>query len=412
MSGLLLAVSIEFCGCDSVPDCARVRHTRIFSLPWVELLPQCSQCLTASEVTRLDHRRQTEQERTSGLGLPDNFASDRTVEQILRGEMEPSFDNTILPADDPSHPHLLGRSRIVEASARLAEPRPIPWSIPESVFFVYKGVSAGGETSQRTPAGTAFVVSVPAPRRGFVRFLVTARHVVDPRWANCAEPDPTSIEVRFNRRSGGVGYETIALQSDGRRRFLAPADTTADLAIIPLDQALGRRLEEYKFIDTPFRLLPSGRERLLLRPGLPVVTARLPQIPSDEPDTYPVFDAGTLATMPATSIDVQCGQPGDPPRDTLPPTKPLHVWFIDGGIPRGVSGSPVYTRLARAEGVAEATVLLGVQSVTWPDKGIVGITPSSVLADLIQSALQQHSLSMTLHHAPDSKQTGSLTSLY
>ncbi len=415
MSGILLAFSIEFCGCDSVRDCALVRHTQIYSLPWTELLQQCSQCLSASEVILLERRRQTEEERSSGLGLPSSFASDRTVEQALRGEMEPTFDNAAAPTAEGSYPPLLlARGRLTATASPPRETRTIPWAIPESVFFVYKHLPGQSDPSQRPPAATAFVVSVPAPRAapatraGFVRFLVTARHVVDPAWANCAEPEPASIDVRFNRRSGGVGYETIALEANGLRRFFTPSDPAADLAIIPLDQAIGPRLDEYKFLDTPFRMIPTGPETQLFHPGLPVMTARLSPGPSDDPDSYPVFDAGTLATMPAASIDVQCDRQSEARGDR----KPLHVWFIDGGIPRGVSGAPVYTALARGTNAAAGPVLLGIQSVTWPDKGIAGITPSSVLADLIRSALRENNVGAGPHRGFRPRQAESLASLY
>jgi len=406
LGGLLIALSLEVCGCNPVLDCARVRQTQIASLPWFQLMQQCSQCLTAREIARLERVWQTEQQRWSAIGLPTAFASNRTVEQALQGDMDIPVDTDSALDDSPSQPRL----RIRAATA--ISPPDQPWAIPESVFFVYTDPRRIDTLAPRTPAATAFVVSVPGPRRSVVRFLVTARHVVDPEWAHCAEPDPDSIDVRFNRRSGGVAYETIPLQSGRSRRFFTPSDPAADLAIIPLDQALGPRVDEYKIFDTPFRLLPSGRESQLLHPGLPVVTARLPQSPSDEIDAFPVFDAGTLATMPTASIEVQCGGPDDPLGDTQPPTKPLHVWLIDGGIPRGVSGSPVYTRLARAEGAAEATVLLGVQSVTWPDKGIAGITPSTVLADLIRSALRENQPGPASHRRLTPSQQGSLASLY
>jgi hypothetical protein len=406
LGGLLIAFSLEVCGCNPVLDCARVRHTQIASLPWFQLLQQCSQCLTIREVARLERGWQTEQQRWAGIGLPASFASNRTVEQALQGDMDIPVDTDSALDGSPSQPRLRTRS------TTSVSPPDQPWAIPESVFFVYTDLRRIDTLAPRTPAATAFVVSVPGPQRGLVRFLVTARHVVDPQWAHCAEPDPDAIDVRFNRRSGGVAYETIPLHSSGIKRFLTPSDPAADLAIIPLDQALGPRVEEYKIFDTPFRLLATGHESQLLHPGLPVVTARLPQFPSDEIDNYPVFDAGTLATMPTSSIEVHCGRPDDPLSDTQPPTKPLHVWLIDGGIPRGVSGSPVYTRLARAEGAAEATVLLGVQSVTWPDKGIAGITPSTVLADLIRSALRENKPGSAPHRRLTPNRQESLASLY
>lgn len=412
MSGILLAVSLEFCGCNTVRDCALLRQTPIAALPWSELLQECSQCLTAAEVATLADRRQREAESSAGLGLAGGFGGMQTVEQTLRGDSELSFDGSEPPDDGAPKPRILARRQLASAIAAPGEVRPVPWAIPESVFFVYKSLPRDGAPAQRTPAATAFVVSVPGEHGGTVRFLVTARHVVDPEWSRCAERDPASIDVRLNRRSGGVGYETIPLQSGGTRHFLTPSDPAADLAIVPLEQALGPRIEEYKFIDTPFDMLPSVVEGEHLRPGLPVVTARLSQDPSDEPDSYPVFDAGTLAALPTGSIEVQCGRSGAQVGGPQPRAKPLHVWFIDAGVPRGVSGAPVYTAVARGEGGSAVPVLLGVQSVTWPERGVAGITPSAVLAQLIQSALHRHGAGLDLHRGAEPKQQENRASLY
>ena len=46
---------------------------------------------------------------------------------------------------------------------------------------------------------------------------------------------------------------------------------------------------------------------------------------------------------------------------------------------------------------ATAPVLLGIQSVAWPDRGIAGITPSSALGDLIQSILQKSTLHLDFY---------------
>jgi hypothetical protein len=412
MIGILLAVSLEFCGCNTVRDCALVRQTQIASLPWSELLQECSQCLTAAEVATLEDRGQSEAERSAGLGLADGFVGTRTVEQTLRGDSDLSFDNPAPLDDGAMEPRRLARRRLAGAVGAPGDAHPVPWAIPESVFFVYHSLPREDGPAQRTPAATAFVVSVPEEHGGMVRFLVTARHVVDPQWARCTERDPASINVRFNRRSGGVGYETIPLQSGGARRFFTPTDPAADLAIVPLEQALGPRMEEYKFIDTPFGMLPNTAEGESFRPGLPVVTARLSQDRSDEPDSYPIFDAGTLAAMPATSVEVQCGRPGALGGDPQRRAKSLHVWFIDAGVPRGVSGAPVYTALARGEGGSGVPVLLGVQSVTWPERGVAGITPSAVLAELIQSALRRHDVGMNLRRGPEPKQQETRASLY
>lgn len=276
----------------------------------------------------------------------------------------------------------------------LREAKPLPWAIPESVFYVYSGRERGVADPNRQPVATAFVLSVPDRRHlSFVRFLVVARHVVDPKWADCPGENPASIDLRLNRRAGGIGYETIPLQSGARQRFLTPSDATADVAIIPLDRNLIANLNDYKFLDVPFRLLPTEAEANEFRPEQPVITARIPTWQAGGPGNFPVFDAGSLAEMPTEAVDVQCGGALEP----QPRAKPLHVWFINAGTPQGASGAPVYTAIARSAGVAKTPVLLGIQSIAWPDVGMVGITPSLVLRELIQTSLREKQANMDFY---------------
>ena len=304
---------------------------------------------------------------------------------------DPIDSETRLPSPPTSDDlRLLSRSVLNEA-------KPSPWAIPESVYFVYRSGQTGSGGFGRQPLATAFVLSVPGRRQHqFVRLLVTARHVVDPRWARCAETNPSSIDLRLNRRSGGVGYETVLLQSGRQRRFFTPSDSTSDVAVMLLDQVLIPNIEEYKFIDVPFRMLPTDAEVRQFRISQPVITARAEARRTIEMGNYPVFDGGVLAKMPTEAVNVQCG-------DVLeqhPRTKPLHLWLINAGAPDGVSGSPVYTAIARGITAEKRPVLLGVQSVAWPDQGLAGITPSSILGELIESALKGRSSGLDFTKGP------------
>jgi len=259
---------------------------------------------------------------------------------------------------------------------------------------------------RRSPLATAFVISVPAPgvdRDGLARFLVTARHVVDPQWARCSDRNPSTIDLRLNRRAGGVGYETVSLQSGTSPRFFTPSDPTADLAVIPLDSGLIANLDEYKFLDVPFRILISAADLPLLRLEQPVMTAGISTVPTEEPASFPVFDAGSLSTMPDEAVAVGCGGT----QLQRPPAKLLHVWFINAGVPPGVSGAPVFTSIARGADAIKTPVLLGVQSIVWSGNGMAGITPSPVLGDLIRSALRGIDYS-TGRGRPSSEGTASL----
>jgi hypothetical protein len=167
--------------------------------------------------------------------------------------------------------------------------------------------------------------------------------------------------------------------------------------VIPLEDGLIAHLDDYKVLDVPFRLLPTDAELRLITANQQIMTARLSVRPSGELGDYPVFDAGSLSKMPAEPVGVQCGVA----QGQQSPAKLLHVWFIDAGVPRGVSGAPVYASIPRGPGAPKTPVLLGIQSVTWPDRGITGITPSTALGDLIQSAFHESKLNLDFYRGPN-----------
>ena len=112
--------------------------------------------------------------------------------------------------------------------------------------------------------------------------------------------------------------------------------------------------------------------------------------------------------MPAEAVNVQCGLAQEP----MPQVKPIHVWFISAAIPQGASGAPVYAAIARGPGAAKTPVLLGIQSVAWPDQDVAGITPSFVLRDLIQTTLREERVNMDFYKGPDPRPQESSPSLY
>jgi len=281
------------------------------------------------------------------------------------------------------------------------EAKSAPWAIPESVYLIYRSRRPGELLPRQSPLASAFVLSVPAHEPNgrsashLARFLVTARHVVDPQWAQCSDRNPSSIELRLNRRTGGVGYETVSLQNSAGRRFFTPSDPTADLAVIPLDNTLIANLEDYKVLDIPYRVLISASDVSLLHPEQPVMTAGLSTLPNGEPVSFPVFDSGSLSKMPAETVGVRCGEAESKVRQSA--ARLLHVWFINAGLPPGVSGAPVFASIARGADAAKTPILLGIQSVVWPNRGMAGITPSPMLGDLIQSALRDSSRNSSLN---------------
>ena len=353
--GLLLALSLEVCGCDP--------------------------------------------ETVSSLAFDP---ASHPLREPVRSDQALAFYDPADPAMTLASSSLPNPDAFTDAKPLPAEARALPWAIPESVYFIYKGHHTGSLSPRQPPVATAFVLSVPDHNHErYLRFLVTARHVVDPQWAHCSEQNPASIDLRLNRRNGGVGYETVALRSGAVRRYYTPLDSTADIAVIPLDESLIPGLGDYKFIDVPFRLLLTESEMQTVRADQAVMTARPSSQPSGELNNYPVFDGGVLSKMPSETVGVRCGIAQDPESTTRAQTRLLHVWFITAGIPQGVSGAPVYASIARRSGAGDTPVLLGVQSVAWPDKGIAGITTSPALGDLIRSALARSKLDLDFYRGPN-----------
>jgi hypothetical protein len=385
ISALLLASLLEFCGCNPVLTCYQLRSSALAHLQRNALVDRCRPCLTAHEFSALER----------ALNPPTDAAlyrpADRgmTVGQAVEDDEAPSFyDPEPSPSSESSEFPQSSETSYTPATQLLpSDPKLFQWPIPESVFFLYKNLPDATVSGGRISTATAFVLSVPGDgRRPFTRFLVTARHVVDPEWAHCAGPNPLSIQIRLNKRFGGVGYESIPLESNHAPRFFTASDSTSDLAVLELDQQLIPRLDQYKFIDIPFAMLPTPDEMQTVQTTQQIMTAGLRSREVNDLALYPELHPGILATMPAAPIDIRCGTSASP--------RPLHMWFISATGPQGASGAPVYTLINRdptlvnrERGKPETPVLLGIQSVAWPERGLAGITPSAVLADLIRSAL-------------------------
>lgn len=374
---LLLASFLQICGCNPVPDCRGILQLQLSSLASAGLRERCAQCVTPQQMTSLVRAPG----RLLFAGTGARPRSEATIQQALLGGEDISFHN---PGGDEASsvengPAGSDYSPLLRPAAS-SDARFAPWPIMESVFFVYRSVETGNEVQQRVPIATAFILSVPdVNHRTLARFLVTARHIVDPEWAHCSNQNPASLEVGLNRRSGGVGYETISLDKTRRPSYFVPADSTSDIAIIRLDEHLIPDLESYKLVDTPFRLLPTPADLHALTGAQQIVTASLRAQEQADLSAFPASGRGALSSSLGETVDTYCG--------SNPTPRSLDVWFIGGSVQQGVSGAPVYTSLVRDGQTAPTTILLGVQAIAWPDRGVAGMTPSTALANLVQTAL-------------------------
>ncbi|MBB5059507.1 hypothetical protein HDF16_004233 [Granulicella aggregans] len=382
-TALMLASFLEICGCNPVRTCEQLRLTRLSAIPLPTLLQQCAECLSSQEIATLRQAADGSIER----GIAAVIATDETLEEALLQLRGPSFDS----GGDASTDTWTGpgvRSAALDGAASTQGGGPIAWPISKSVLLIYDRAPGTGEVPRRI--GTGFVLTVADPRhRQAVRFLVTARHVVDPQWASCGKENPGTISVRFNRWTGGVGYETIALQKRGLSSIVTSSDELTDLALIPLTRETAPHIGSYQLNETAFDSLPTILELSSIHPDQRIVTAGISSPKMSGQMDFPISDPGVLAA--ATSrvpVKVKCSPASR--------AVPIELWLIDASIPEHVSGAPVYAELARGHHGETQPMLVGIQSAVWPGKGVAGMTPVTALTDLVQSTLSRDEIAMNL----------------
>jgi hypothetical protein len=382
-AALLLASFLEICGCSPVRTCEQLRLTRISAIPWDVLVQQCAQCLSNHDLSALKQVAHSSAEANSPFAVT---ASNQVVEEALREFHGPSFGSE----EDASTRTESVRYTAATGSATTSGSQPIAWPIPESVLFVYDQAPVEGKVGRRI--GTGFILTVPDRRHHQLdSYLVTARHVVDPVWASCGAKNPGSITVRFNRRAGGIGFETIMLQGRQSYPVITSQDNLTDLALIPLSRNTVPDLGNYRLIETSFEALPTRLELSSVRHDQRIVTAGISMPRMIGMSEFPVSDSGVISTTAGdTPIDVRCRA------DSL--SRPTQLWTIAASVPAGVSGAPVYAELARGPQGESSPVLVGIQSAIWPGRGMAGITPVAALTDLVQDKLRREKVAASIRH--------------
>ncbi len=257
-------------------------------------------------------------------------------------------------------------------------------AVQKSVTFLYE---AGGDGLINTskPLGTGFIVSIPLrsdPNRSYI-VLVTARHIVDPQWAHCQNPNPSAIYARFNKKSydptrdpTGVADLLIPLLSDGKPIWFASPDEEVDAAVIRLD---GSRLDAYDFENVPVWAFPTNEEIKQFAIGDSVLSAGLIPGVSGKKRNYPFFKFGSISSIPGEAVESNCG-PGSAPLSEK-------VWFIAANLVPGNSGSPIFYVPAGGGGIVlgqSRAMLLGIQSNSFLGWDVAGMTPTQYIYEIIE----------------------------
>ncbi|WP_263375666.1 serine protease [Granulicella aggregans] len=381
---LLLASFLEICGCNPVRSCEQLRATRLSAIPWETLLEQCARCLSARELLIL---RQA-QETSVVYGVANTLLHDATVEESLGEVHGPSFDGP--PAGDLDA-RVIHRDAGEDTSESITDAKPIAWPISESVLFLYASAPVPGETAQRI--GTGFILKLPQESTGNARFLVTARHVVDPEWARCGRPNPQSITVRLTRRAGGISYRTLLLERDQVRQFLTSPDPATDLALIPLSHKEVADLDDFKLADTAIDTLPTESELSTLHEAQEIATVGVAPPEFFRLMDFPISESGMITSLDeGAHVPVRCALES--------PAKSIRIWLINANVEGGLSGAPVYAAFARGPHHVSTPLLVGIQAVVWHDRGEAGITPVAALIEILKMRRAGVQLAVSDREAP------------
>lgn len=355
----ILLASAFFSCTSSKEDCTAFRKKFISDIGWNKL--QKSACLNESEKKTLADERAL-------------FAQANLVDVLEAQSVDEVLDQAAVAASG----HTASADEIlaeITKTSENAQQRPQPGSgpsiIPRAVLFLYGKDGIRGNR----PLGTAFIVKVP--RSGdpshILRFLITARHLVDPIWAKC-EPPIVHLSIRFNKKDGsGIALVPLHLEPRLGKVLYVPKDPHSDLAAILLKPQLFPKFGDYEVLDVPFRITATESEMNTVSEGTHVITAGLdPDLPGEKAN-LPVFREGVVSRKnnePIKSI-APCA---------LVPIE-VHSELLSAPLFEGNSGAPIYVTNGRG---GSQPVLVGIQSFVFEGKQLAGITPATDLVSLIK----------------------------
>ncbi|MFZ0978725.1 MAG: hypothetical protein WAN23_04905 [Candidatus Acidiferrales bacterium] len=258
--------------------------------------------------------------------------------------------------------------------------------VQKDIVFLY-AASADGTVDKNHPLGTGFFLSVPRlgdPSMSYV-FLVTARHIVDPQWANCGISNPQKIFYRVNKKSydpsqgtEGVGYIDLPLQSRGNARFAVHTRDDIDVALIQLSPT-EFNASDYDVFFLPIVFMASDDETKDVGIGDLIASGGLLPGASGSNRNYPLFRFGYISALPDEDLATPC-IPGGPPRY-------MRLWLVEANLSPGASGSPVFyipSFFSSGRKTIGRGVVIGTQSSSFLLADVAGVTPISYAFDIIE----------------------------
>lgn len=281
-------------------------------------------------------------------------------------------------------------------------------AVKKMVVFIYRA-DASGNVEKGHPMGTGFLIAPPVkggtpPTSGTAAgksglLLVTARHIIDPDWLYCSEPQPKTIYIRVNIKNydpnkdeSGIDYIPVSLVENGKKKyFVREDDDRVDAAVIDV---LSTNLSQDKHDFIPMRLsvLASDDEIKMLKIGDYIASAGLLPGRSGEKRNYPFFKFGAISNIPEEPTWTGCGG-----RLEL---RLERAWFIAANLVGGNSGSPIFYMpppLCLMSGitcthVAKRAMIIGIQSSSIGDPlfGGADIAAMTPIEDVFK-IIEQHS---------------------
>jgi hypothetical protein len=253
--------------------------------------------------------------------------------------------------------------------------------VKKSIVFLYY------PRGKEFEVGTGFLVDIPVKddaQRNFIA-IVTARHIVDPKWEGCSWANPSQIYVRVNvknfklgQKQDGVDELSLGLVYAGKNVWYASANDRVDVAVIPVGSTHIEQLlrNDVRFIPVADFATKAETENYKVGIGDQIVTAGLVPALLDAERNYPAFKFGRISNIPEEPINMKCTQADKAlPRD---------VWLLAGNFVGGNSGSPVYL-LPPVPSAVHRVMLIGILAGAIPDVDLGQMVPSEYVFDVIQT---------------------------
>jgi hypothetical protein len=179
--------------------------------------------------------------------------------------------------------------------------------VKKSIVFLYYPKGKDFEV------GTGFLVDIPVqddPARSFIA-IVTARHIVDPKWEGCSRANPQEIYARVNAKNFKVGQTEdgtvdvpLGLVNAGKNVWYASTNDRVDVAVIPVSSTQVEELlhNDVRFVPVADFATKAETENYRVGIGDQMVTAGLVPALLDTQRNYPAFKFARISNIPEEPI--------------------------------------------------------------------------------------------------------------